>query len=365
MKKIISFLLVAVFGITAATAQWATYDVPAEVSAVSVSENAVYVFGETNYWQANFPLPENPAEINWIMSDLPVANASVTHAGFVGNELFVLMGDKLFSSSSTPTDWHYHFDNVTGMSADGRRLFIWFDSIINVYDGNHWSILDNCDHEIITLAFQGDNVLTFSPSRNLYLNATYWQPFEEFTATDIALHGDNYTAVGTVVGGYAAFYSSPLNFSFSYIHVLTPGELVSVANFRNQQYVAGNLNGTGIIFDAANLSDLKITDNPVIQIRSGRENNVIAAIEANALHVRGQHMTVLNTHSLQKNKFVLVNPIVNSVWQVVAEEDDILKIYDAVGRLVAEQVVVSGNNIFSLNLKPGIYLAGGKKIVVQ
>jgi hypothetical protein len=361
MKKII-FLLVAVLGLFTATMaqEWATYDVPAEVSAVTVSPSAVYVFGTANYWQAALPLPENPDDISWMAGDLPLSDGVVTQAGFVEEELFILMGDRLFKK--TDSDWHYEFDGVTGMSADGRRLFVWFDATINIYTGSQW-ILDYAGDEILALAFQGDNILTFSPDRTLYLNASYWQEFEDFSAAEIAFNGDYYTAVGEVIGGYAAFYSSNVNQSFKYIHVLSPGQLTSAANLLDGQYVAGNLNGQGVIFDPANMADIKVTETPVNQIRSN--GNIIAAIESNALHVRGQHVTTVASVSAKENHLVIVNPVVNSVWQVFSEEESTLQIVNLLGQTVSQQELQQGANRFNLDLKPGVYLAGGKKVVVQ
>jgi len=358
MKRIIVFLtamlLISISALNAQAQTWANYETPAEVSAVAVSASSLSVFGQTNYFTAPLPLPPNPNNIVWTTSDLPVGITNVSQAGFVNDEIFILSDDQLWSKNGTDP-WHFHFNGVSNMQADGKRLFVWFNNVINIYTGTQW-ILDGAPAEITALAFEGENILTFDENHTMYRNGSYWNAFEDLEALEVTLANDTYTAVGTVVGGYAAYYTSNINQSFKYIHVLSLGELTSVASARGHQYAAGQLNNKGVIFDVADLSDYTVFDSPILQIRSN--GGTVAAIDANHVYVReGQITSVPGFMSTKAKDLVTIapNPITSNQLRFMSELDTDAAVFNQLGSTVAKFKVTAGINTCTLNLPAGIY----------
>jgi len=367
MKKVFFFLAMLLISIPVINAQaqtWVNFEAPAEISAVAISQSSLFVFGQTEYFKTTLPLPVDPNDITWTASDLPTGIAPVSQAGFVNEELFILIGDQLWKKTGAD-DWHFEFDGVMNFRADGERLFVWFNNTINIYTGNQW-IIDGSPENITCLGFEGENILTFNEDRTMYLNGSYWSSFEDFNAIDVSLDNGIYTAVGDVIGGYAAYYTSDINQSFKYIHVLSSGQLSSVAGAGSKQYAAGQLNGKGLIFDVSDMSDYTIFDSPILQIRSN--GATIAGIDDYRIHVREGQVTGINPGSIANevdDQLNIVNPVCNGVWQINAENDAVISIADLLGRVVYTAKVNKGENNFSLNLPRGIYLVGNKKVVVN
>jgi hypothetical protein len=367
MKRIVAFffamlLIVSISAIDAQAQTWVNYEAPAEVSAVAVSNSSLFVFGQTNYFEAILPLPENPNDITWISSSLPAGITTVSQAGIVGDEIFILMGDELWKKLGEE-NWHFEFDGVSNMKADGERLFVWFDDIINIYTGNQW-ILDGSPEQIACLGFEEDDILTFDYDRTMYLNGLYWSGFEDFNAIEVTLDNGVYTAVGNVIGSYAAYYSSDLDHSFKYIHVLSLGELSSIASAGDKQYAAGQLNGRGVIFDVADLSDYTVFDSPILQIRSN--GGTIVGIDGFNVYVRGQ-ITGINSGAViaETDNLSIVNPVCYGVWQINAKHDAVINISNLLGQTVITVRVNKGKNNLNLNLSKGLYIVDGKKIMVN
>lgn len=375
MKKLLSvfalMLIISIGNLTKVQAQtWISYETPAEVSAVAVSQTSLFVFGGINYFETILPLPADPNDIEWVTDYVPTGIGPISQAGLVGNELFILRDDQLWSRTGTG-NWHLEFDGVMNMKADGERLFVWFGDIINIYTGSQW-ILDGSPENISTLAFEGENILTFDYDRTMYLNGSYWSAFEDFNAIDVTLDNGVYTAVGTVIGDYAAWYSSALDQSFKYVHILSLGELSSVASADGKQFAAGSLTDKGVIFDVADLSDYTVFANPIMQIRSN--GSTIAGIDGDEVHVREGQITGINSGTAVTNSqdiiIIAPNPIANQQIRFISDAEVGAEVYNQVGAKVAKFHAQIGMNTFALNLPAGIYFlrtnaGASEKFIVQ
>lgn len=361
-------LIMSVGNITFAQSEWAEYDLPATVTSLAVTHNAIFVFASDQYYQVGFPLSPSGSTLPWAQMIVP--GDGVMKAGVVTPEgiVFALReSGELYRLING--EWENLFpDQVIEGLTDivGGRFFAWSgEYIYEYYNGFTQMPFDGTK----AIAFNEDCVMVFTEAGN-YSGPNSWtlspaETVSNFYPAEAVMTSNEYVAAGNVMGSLAAWHQSPPDVCVPFTRVLTQGAITSVASANDTAWAVGYLGTKGMLFNTADMSSIYVVPDAIHQIRSN-DLGVLGAVSDRRLYVRGS--TAIGSAAstpVQLDLQIIPNPIKDGSLRIMSASTRQARLFDLRGQQIATLLLKSGENILNMmSLPSGAYLLEGSKFIV-
>jgi hypothetical protein len=353
MKNLVFIIIAMMSFMNVSVAQWSEISFSNSIEAVTFSEAEVFVFMEGQYNVMATPLN---SVYPWNPNDLP--ESGLVKAAEFTNNLFVLFKNgNLYEKIDA--NWQLILENVNGISSANNLLFAWTNLYAFEYDDGLWTYQE---HIPGVTYIAGGNTIFVAANQSLYQGPRLDQLTllkENLNINiihEINIFNDEYVYTGQAIGGFAAYYKSPVHACFAYENILTVGSLESSCMWNGNILIAGSLGARGVIFDGNDMGRMNFFSQTISSIKNNSHS--VVAIAGNKIYYQSNENYSLTKVDEKKEQSLKVapNPVENKL-RLFSEKELEAQVFVLNGQQVAHLFIKEGNNEFQIQgWRPGVYL---------